>query len=188
MLGWKVLDRGDGGGSLRLEIGALVGVGAVLAMITAVRPFAACTVPAVCADPQALGIATAGLIKAGHLTVDRERARSLARAREAVNTLRRAGKLVPPKTLDAMTRWQTRHYFWTPDGALPDGGCIVEYKGERDPYDHGLRGNWDLIMGRGWGWLLPWEALGRGMAKEETLNWPLSLEARRTLTVSTTTS
>ena len=36
VLGWKGLDRIDGGGTFRVEIGALVGVGVVLALITAV--------------------------------------------------------------------------------------------------------------------------------------------------------
>jgi palmitoyltransferase len=189
VLGWKTLDQTDGGGILRLEIGALVGVGIVLALITAVRarsPSHAFT--HVMPDRQALGAATAGLIKAGHLTVDRERVRSLARAQEAVETLRRAGKPVPSKTLEAMTRWQTRRYFWVPDSASPEGGKIVEYKGAQDPYDHGPKDNWDLVMGRGRGWLLPWRALRRGMTTEETLNWPIGPEAGRTLSTSTATS
>jgi palmitoyltransferase len=83
-----------------------------------------------------------------------------------------------------MTRWQTRHWFWVPDAASTESGKIVEYEGERDPYDHGAKGNWELVMGRGWGWLLPWQALQRGMDENNTLNWPLSPEAIRTLTTS----
>ena len=37
VLGWQSLDRTDGGGVLRVEMGALVGIGLVLAMVTAVR-------------------------------------------------------------------------------------------------------------------------------------------------------
>lgn len=36
ILGWKALDREDGGGSLRVEMGILIGIGLILALMTAV--------------------------------------------------------------------------------------------------------------------------------------------------------
>lgn len=31
-------------------------------------------------------------------------------------------------------------------------------------------------MGKGWGWVLPWNALRRGMTQDEILNWPIAPE------------
>jgi hypothetical protein len=43
-------------------------------------------------------------------------------------------------------------------------------------YDIGTRRNWEQVMGKGWGWVLPWNALRRGMTQDEILNWPIAPE------------
>ena len=133
-------------------------------------------------------MATARVIMDGHLTIDRERARSLARATDAVNALRKAGKPVPPETLQAMDRWVDKRYFWAPYPAAPNGGRVVEYAGQPGPYDRGRRGNWELIMGKGVGWIFPWTAMRRGIDVETALNWPLSETARERLGLTSPTA
>jgi hypothetical protein len=36
-------------------------------------------------------------------------------------------------------------------------------------------------MGKGWGWVLPWNALRRGMTLDEILNWPIAPEVAHRL-------
>lgn len=126
---------------------------------------------------QALAIGTAGVVRKGHLTVDRERARSLARAREAIDALKKANKAIPPETITSMEKFINRHYFWVPDMRSDGGGQIVEYRGRLGPYDRGTKGNWEYVMGKGWKWILPWVALQRGVGVESCFNWPLAPEA-----------
>lgn len=92
-------------------------------------------------------------------------------------TLRKAGKTVPEETMASMTRWQEGHYFWVPDTTNTAGGSVVEYKNDNGPYDRGPEGNWALVMGKGWGWILPWNALRRGMSQADILNWPVNRAA-----------
>lgn len=169
VLGWKAIDRVKGGGTLRLEIGILVAIGLILAMITTV------SLPSTAkADIQALGVATASLVTKGHLTVDRERHRSQARAKAAIAHLRDKGQEIRPDMLANLERWSQRHFFYVPRQS--GQGKIVELELGDDPYDLGDGANWTMIMGRGWGWLLPWQAVRRGM-RDEIYNWPLSPSA-----------
>lgn len=173
VLGWKAIDRADGGGSLRLEIGVLVGIGLILAMITTVSSPSTAK-----ADIQALVVATASLVTKGHLTVDRERYRSQARAKAAIAHLRDKGRVITPDMLANLERWSQRHYYYVPRES--GHGKIVELELGDHPYDLGDGANWTVIMGRGWGWLLPWQAVRRGM-RDEIFNWPLSPAALTSL-------
>jgi palmitoyltransferase len=173
VLGWKAIDRADGGGSLRLEIGILAGIGLILAMITTVSSPSTTK-----ADIQALGIATASLVTKGHLTVDRERHRSQARAKAAIAHLRDKGQVITPDMLANLERWSQRHYYYVPHES--GQGKIVELELGDGPYDLGDGANWTVIMGGGWGWLLPWQAVRRGM-RDEIYNWPLSAAALASL-------
>lgn len=53
-----------------------------------------------------------------------------------------------------------------------EGEVVATLPGE-SPYDLGTKGNWELVMGQGLGWLLPWRAIRRGMG-DEIYNWPIS--------------
>ena len=129
------------------------------------------------------------MIKSGHLTVDRERAKSFARAQVAVDALRKSGKPVPKQVMENIDKLKDRHYFWVPqacDGpdemnesaeaatsAQAARGRIVEFKETVGPYDLGPEENWWMVMGEGWGWILPWNALRCGMSRDHIFNWPV---------------
>ena len=115
----------------------------------------------------------------GHLTVDRERAKLISRAKQAAasnvsDTPSYASSLGNAKV--------TEHFFWLPE---KDGGRVVEWPlRDRDPYEYGSSDHWALLMGPDSGWILPWSALRRGMSQEQILNWPLSTEALHALHTS----
>ncbi|CAD6572576.1 MAG: hypothetical protein TREMPRED_000578 [Tremellales sp. Tagirdzhanova-0007] len=158
ILGWRELDRLDPHRIVRLEFGVLVAIGIMLGMITA-----------------ALAGTTITLIISGQLTIDRERAKSHVRARMAMAKLVAKGQSVPETVKQNMDRWGEKRYFWVPvDG---DGsGIIVETLDGEKAYDHGRKRNWELVMGPGWRWIWPPNALlcKVGMNTEDIFNWPIA--------------
>jgi hypothetical protein len=52
-------------------------------------------------------------------------------------------------------------------------GEIVSTLPGENPYDLGVTGNWQAVMGQGLGWTIPWRAIRRGMG-DEVFNWPVS--------------
>ncbi|ORX40702.1 DHHC palmitoyltransferase-domain-containing protein [Kockovaella imperatae] len=181
VLGWKALDRVDGEEALRMEIGALAAAGLLLAMMTA-------------------GLAASSIesILRGDLTVDRERAKSFRRIEAEVHRLARAGKPVPDKMQESLKKLTAQSFFWVPvefeDGieffAQRNGhngdslrrGVIVPTLPWEKPYDLGRARNWNLYMGQGYGWTLPWNAWHRiSYLKNVILDWPLSPEVEHRL-------
>lgn len=157
ILGWNELDREDGGGVLRLRNGIIIGVGMMLSLITA-----------------ALAYTTISLVLSGHLTIDRERHRSHTRALHAMQQLQSANQPIPPNLSQTVERYSDKLYFFVPLPELGKGkGEVVDtLPGER-VYDLGRNGNWEMVMGKGWGWVLPWNAVRMGMGKE-IYNWPIA--------------
>ena len=176
ILGWRELDRLDPHRIVRLEFGVLVAIGIMLGMITAVRHSCILTLSDT-ADRthKALAGTTITLIISGQLTIDRERAKSHVRARMAMAKLVAKGQSVPETVKQNMDRWGEKRYFWVPvDG---DGsGIIVETLDGEKAYDHGRKRNWELVMGPGWRWIWPPNALlcKVGMNTEDIFNWPIA--------------
>ncbi|WVR07788.1 hypothetical protein IAU60_004831 [Kwoniella sp. DSM 27419] len=165
ILGWRQLDRIDGGGISRLGVGLVLFFSIVLILIT-------------------LGLAhgTLAVLLNGHLTIDRGRSSAHAQALMAIHSLRKKGLPVPPALEEKVVKFSDKRHFFVP---LPEsqtslGGVIVETLDQDRPYDHGWRRNLEIVVGPGWGWLLPWRALRRGM-REEIFVWPLVPEVEKRL-------
>jgi hypothetical protein len=121
---------------------------------------------------QGLAYSSVRLLRAGHLTIDRERARSHSRTRHAVDKLQAAGQPIPESLMTALNRFADIKYFYIPLENTDQGEIVATLPGE-NPYDLGIRGNWEAVMGKGLGWLSPWKAIRRGMG-DEIYNWPIS--------------
>ena len=121
-------------------------------------------------DIQALAYTTISLVSVGRLTIDRERARAHGRAFEALRTLEKRGQPIPPHVLQNIDRWAERRWFSVPTDR---GRVVLPTLPHEQAYDLGDT-NWRLLMGQGWGWLLPWKALRRGLGKQDMLVWPLN--------------
>lgn len=119
------------------------------------------------------------MVLRGHLTIDRERQRSHARTRHAIEKLKAASQPIPAKLEESLRRFTDIHHFYIPLPDTPEEGRIFATLPGESPYDFGTKGNWELVMGRGWGWLNPFRAIRRGMG-DEIYNWPIapSVEAR----------
>lgn len=117
---------------------------------------------------------------AGNLTIDHARKASRARTIHAIRALEKASKPIPSNLTTALERWSSKRYFFVPLPEFGEGAGEVIQTGEQDVYDHGRKANWEMIMGEGWGWVLPWSALRRGMGKE-IYNWPVDPEVERRL-------
>ena len=129
---------------------------------------------------QGLAYTTIRLVRAGHLTIDRERARAHSRTQHAIDKLRAADQIVPADLVTSLNRFASIKHFYVPiDGLDGEGEIIATLPGE-DPYDLGVKGNWQAVMGDGFGWLLPWRAIRRGMG-EEIYNWPVSSSVKSRL-------
>ena len=132
-------------------------------------------------------------IRDGNLTVDRERAKSFARLKSDIDRLVAAGKPIPEKMKANMDKLTAQTYFWIPLAAGENSGgsrqserhgklgvVLPTLPAER-PYDLGPSQNWEVYMGAGWKWLLPWSVFARGRHLERTIyHWPLNpaVEAR----------
>ncbi|KAK4689339.1 hypothetical protein P7C73_g750, partial [Tremellales sp. Uapishka_1] len=162
-IGWRELDIIERQGPERLGVGIMVLTGIMLALITA-----------------ALGATSVMLILQGDLTIDRERTRSLSRAKRALERLQAQGREAPENLARNLEAFAEKKYFWVPVG---EGGAMVETKADERPYDLGRRRNWERVMGRGWGWLLPWNGVldRRGMRREEMFQWGLEPDVERRL-------
>jgi hypothetical protein len=57
-------------------------------------------------------------------------------------------------------------------GDAGKGEIVSTLPGEK-PYDLGVTGNWQAVMGKGLGWMTPWNAMRSGMG-DEIFNWPIS--------------
>ena len=85
------------------------------------------------------------------------------------------GQSVPETIKNNMDRWDEKRYFWLPSDG--DGhGAIVETLDGETAYDHGRKRNWEIIMGPGWNWIWPPNALlcKVGMSTEDIIHWPIS--------------
>ncbi|TYJ57131.1 hypothetical protein B9479_002232 [Cryptococcus floricola] len=168
VLGWMQLDQMSVGGPgiERLGVGVMVVVGIVLALITS-----------------GLAYSTLQTIKKGDLTIDTERRKSYHIARRAASghyTLFPSEPL-PQHIADDLKRFGGPA-FYIPNTESEGEGHIVQPKLEMELYDFGETRNWELVMGsKGWGWLLPWRALGKSMPDGQVMQWPIEEEARRKL-------
>lgn len=126
-----------------------------------------------------LAYSTITLMRRGHLTIDRERHKSHTRTRRAIEKLRAASQPIPAKLEESLRRFTDIHHFYVPIPDSPNAGHIVATLPGESPYDFGTKGNWELVMGSGWGWLNPLRAIRRGMG-DEIFNWPIAplVEAR----------
>lgn len=80
---------------------------------------------------------------------------------------------MPIELEDKLRRFADIRHFHVPLPDLPGRAPIVATLPGENPYDLGPRGNWELVMGKGWGWLSPFRAIRRGMG-EEIYNWPVA--------------
>ncbi|WVQ84915.1 hypothetical protein IAT38_007078 [Cryptococcus sp. DSM 104549] len=165
VLGWRELDRVDGGGVDRFGVGLLVMFGVVLALITA-----------------GLAYSTIFVLIKGHLTIDRGRHDAHSRALAAISRLSQSGTAIPQSLQDQLSRFSDSRWFYVPvtDDTSASQGAVVQTLNEERAYDHGKKRNWEIVMGQGWRWVLPWVAVRRGMG-DEVWNWPLSGEVERRL-------
>jgi hypothetical protein len=120
-----------------------------------------------------LAYTTIRLIREGHLTIDRERSRAHSRTLHAIAKLQAANKEIPEDLKLALSRFADIKHFFIPSTDVNEEGEVVATLPGENPYDLGTRGNWELVMGKGLGWLLPWRAIRRGMG-DEIYNWPIS--------------
>jgi hypothetical protein len=126
-----------------------------------------------------LAYTTISLIRAGHLTIDRERSRAQSRTLRAIAKLELANEPIPEALTSALNRFADIRHFYVPVPDNEHAGEVVPTNRGENPYDRGPRDNWQSFMGPSWGWLLPWRAVTRGMG-DEIFNWPIApaVEAR----------
>ncbi len=100
----------------------------------------------------------------------------------AIAKLVSKGKPVPETIKENMDRWGKRRSFWVPIDESGNG-TIVETLDEERAYDCGRRRNWELVMGSGWRWVWPPNALlGKvGMGHEDIFNWPIAPDVKKRL-------
>lgn len=94
----------------------------------------------------------------------------------------RAGKPISDEAQANMDRWAEKRYFWVPLDDKGNGTIVETLEGEK-AYDHGWRRNWELVMGTGWRWLWPPNALlcRVGMSNEDIYRWPIAPDVERRL-------
>ncbi|WVW86026.1 hypothetical protein I302_108064 [Kwoniella bestiolae CBS 10118] len=162
ILGWRELDRMDEGrgGLMRLNVGLMVGFGIVLALITA-----------------GLAFTTLSLILKGNLTIDRGRSSAHAQALNAIHKLKIQKKHIPSQLEKNLSRFSDKRWFFIP---LPEElqtsekkGIVIPTLDRERPYDHGWKKNIEIVLGSTVSWILPWNAIRRGMGDEVFL-WPIS--------------
>nr|KIR88453.1 hypothetical protein I308_01520 [Cryptococcus tetragattii IND107] len=182
ILGWRELDRQDGGGLYRLAVGLLIALGFILSGITA-----------------GLAYSTIQVLQNGDFTIDRERSRAQRRILSTIKDLPtrqpipdelrqdlarfsdRPAFYLPPKNLNQLCP-QDQNRKWDRRGRKHSNGCIVQLNGNARPYDHGPRANMQLVLGapwgEEWGWLLPWRAIWGGIEHDRgescLFNWPVA--------------
>ena len=128
-----------------------------------------------------MGYATIRLIRAGQLTIDRERAKAHGRTLHAIAQLRAGNQEIPEDLVTKLDRFADIRYFFVPLGDAGKGEIVSTLPGE-NPYDLGVTGNWQAVMGKGLGWIIPWKAIRRGMG-DEMFNWPISPSVKVRLTI-----
>ncbi|WWC71886.1 uncharacterized protein I206_105845 [Kwoniella pini CBS 10737] len=166
-LGWKELDKIDEDSILRLNVGLMVLLGIILALISA-----------------GLAYTTISLLIKGNLTIDRGRSTAHNQALMAIRRLQLQNQSIPAKLEANLAKFSDQRYFFVPlpltEGQLGRKGKIVETLPHERPYDHGLKKNLHIVLGRGWKWILPWNALRRGM-DDEVFMWPIQDGVERRL-------
>lgn len=178
VLGWRRLDRLDGGGIVRTSVAALVGIGGILSVICMVSHGSNQSYSSRHANiQQGLASTAISLIRSGRFTIDRERARMHSRAVEAVLVLQKRGQAVPEDKLRGMDKWAERRWFSVPTGS---GRVVLATLPHEQAYNLG-EGNWHFILRSYWGWLLPWRALRLGMREQDMMSWPLNTDVERRL-------
>ncbi|KIR33993.1 hypothetical protein I307_05993 [Cryptococcus deuterogattii 99/473] len=182
ILGWRELDRQDGGGLYRLAVGLLIAFGFILSGITA-----------------SLAYSTIQVLQHGDFTIDRERSRARRRILSTIKDLP-TRQPIPDKLRQDLARFSDHPAFYLPPKNLNrlgpqdqnrkwdrrrrkySNGCIVQLSGNARPYDHGPRANMQLVLGTPWGkewsWLLPWRAIWGGLEYDRgescLFNWPVA--------------
>ncbi|KAL1409966.1 hypothetical protein Q8F55_003965 [Vanrija albida] len=169
-LGWRGLDGVDGGGpggTLTWDLAALAFVGHMLALLTT-----------------ALGYSTLRHVLSGALTIDVERAKSLARLRADIKAKRARGEEPSADMVADAERFAATTWFFVPleDSDEWAGAVLPALDGER-PYDLGPAGNFAQIISRGRGisWLAPWNVLRGSLPDDELWNWPVAPAVRARL-------
>jgi palmitoyltransferase len=76
--------------------------------------------------------------------------------------------------MEQMERYAERRWFFVPTPHGPSDGVIVPTSPIDRAYDLGRKRNWELIMGKGWGWVLPWNAVRRGMDMRAVCQWRIA--------------
>jgi hypothetical protein len=91
-----------------------------------------------------------------------------------------SNQAIPADLTLALDRFADVRHFYVPlEGTGGEGQIVATLPGE-NPYDFGIRGNWNLVMGKGLSWLLPWKAMRRKMGNE-VFNWPVSPKVKARL-------
>lgn len=70
-----------------------------------------------------------------------------------------------------MDKWAEKRWFFVPSVDTSKGRVVSTLE---QVYD--LDNNWQAIMGEGWGWVLPWQALRRGMSLNDICVWKIRPE------------
>ncbi|WWC91584.1 uncharacterized protein L201_006530 [Kwoniella dendrophila CBS 6074] len=167
ILGWRQLDRSDGGGIVRLNIGLMVGFGIILALISA-----------------GLAFTTITLLLEGNLTIDKGRSSAHQQALIAIEKLKQQNQPIPAGLIADLARFSDKRHFFVPLPATLQKpgrkGIVIETLDHEKPYDHGWKKNLIIVLGLEWSWLLPWNALKRGMG-DEVFIWPIKQGVERRL-------
>lgn len=188
ILGWRELDRQDGGGLYRLAVGLLVAFGFILSGITA-----------------SLAYSTIRILRDGDFTIDRERSSAHRRILSTIKDLPREQPIpdklrqnlarfsdrpafyLPPRDIDRICPGQGQDRKWDCHGRKNPKGYVVQLNDKARPYDHGPRMNTQLVLGtpwgEGWSWLLPWRAIRPGIEYDRgercLFNWPVAEGVRQ---------
>ncbi|WRT70349.1 uncharacterized protein IL334_007347 [Kwoniella shivajii] len=159
ILGWRELDKMDNDKTLRLGVGLMIGFGVLLALVTT-----------------GLAFSTITLLVRGNLTIDKGRSTAHNQALHAIYKSKMSGRSIPPELEMNLKRFSdTRHFYVPfPESFQNNGkeGIVLPILDHERPYDHGWKKNLEIVLGKGWAWLLPWNAMQRGMG-DEMFSWPI---------------
>lgn len=82
-----------------------------------------------------------------------------------------------------MERFSSQKWFFVPLDHEVYAGAILPALPTERPYDLGWKANFDLMIarGRGWRWILPWNAVQRGMSAPKASAWPVNAAVKARL-------
>lgn len=123
---------------------------------------------------QFLGWTTTSHIRSGRLTIDFERVRAYSRARGEADRLIAKDIVLPPALADRLARFGAMHWFFVPTEDEVYAGVVLRSLPDEKPYD--LDDNFDATVsrGRGFRWILPWNAIKPSKSQADILNWPIA--------------